>query len=290
MEPAPLDHPRYRSAVPPRYRVLRERGRGRSGVVFEAVDELTGQLVAVKITGEPVTAGLLSSLREDPLAGVVPVLAHETTKTGLEIVVMALIDGESFVRAIRGAPLTNAAPLLFGQPVREAGDSLFSPLPADRLPRLRRLLSSLAETLAALHARGLVHGDVQPDNVLVATDHDEATVIDIDGASFGERYRPLLATATYMSPEQGLRQLRYASDAYGLGVMAFEALTGEVPFSGSAEEVFLKKQTVRPPRPSFLVPGIPDDLDELTSGLLERSPDRRTKVAEVAGRLRAAGV
>ena len=276
--------------MPPRYRVLRERGRGRSGVVFEALDEASGQLVAVKITGEPVAAGLLSSLRAAPLSGVVRVLAEDTTRAGLAIIVMALVEGEPFVRAIRGAPRTNAVPLLFGQPVREAGDSLFSPLVAEILPRLRRVLLSLAETLVALHDRGLVHGDVQPDNVLVAMDRDVATLVDVDGTSFGEQYRPLLATATYMSPEQGLRQLRYASDAYGLGVMAFEVLTGEVPFSGSAEEVFLKKQTVRPPRPSFLVVGVPDDLDDLTAGLLERSPDRRTTLTEVITRLRSAAL
>lgn len=286
----PLDHPRYLAAVPPRYRVLRERGRGRSGVVFEAVDQTTAQVVAVKITGEPVTTGLLASLRAGPLPGVVPVLAHETTKTALEIVVMALIEGEPFVRAIRGPGRIHAAPLLFGQPVREAGDSVFSPLSADSLHRLRRLLLSLGQTLTALHDRGLVHGDVQPDNVLVSGDRHEATLIDVDGASFGEQYRPLLATATYMSPEQGLRQLRYASDAYGLGVMVFETLTGEVPFAGSAEEVFLKKQTVRPPRPSFLVAGVPDDLDAITSDLLERAPDRRLSLGELITRLRASAL
>jgi len=290
VEPSPLDHPRYRAAVPPRFRVIRERGRGRSGIVFEAVDETTGQIVAVKITGEPVAPGLLASLQSAPVAGVVRVLGEAHTASGLEIVVMAMVEGAPFVEAIRGTPRPSVAPLLFGQPVRAAGDSVFSPLLASVVPRLRRVVLSLAETLLTLHARGLVHGDVQPDNVLVAADRDHATLIDIDGASFGELYRPLLATATYMSPEQGLRQLRFASDGYGLGVMTFEALTGEVPFSGSAQEVLLKKQTVRAPRPSFLVEGVPDDLDELTIGLLERSPARRTSVEEAVTVLRRAAL
>ena len=290
MEPSPLDHPRYRSAVPPRYRVLRERGRGRSGIVFEAVDETTGDVVAVKITGEAVTEGVLASLHGEPIPGVVSVLGEETTRTGLTIVVLALVEGASFVSALRGPRSAQTAPLLFGQPVREAGESLFSPLPSVMLPRLCRVLVSLADTLTALHARGLVHGDVQPDNVLVSPNLDLATLIDVDGASWGERYRPLVATATYMSPEQGRRELRFASDAYGLGVMLFETLTGEVPFAGSAEEVFLKKQTVRPPRPSFLVSGVPDVLDELTVALLERSPDRRPPLTEVRARLAEAAL
>lgn len=284
-EPSPLDHPRYRLAVPPRYRVVRERGRGRSGVVFEAFDEATGDVVAVKITGEMVTDGALSSLRDEPIPGVVRVRADETTRTGLTVIVLDLVEGASFVTALRGPRAANAAPLLFGQPVREAGESLFSPLAGATFPRLVRVLRGLADALAALHARGLVHGDVQPDNVLVLADRDVATLIDVDGASWGETYRPLLATATYMSPEQGRRELRFASDAYGLGVMLFETLTGEVPFSGSAEEVFVKKQTVRPPRPSFLVPGVPDWLDDLTAGLLERSPDHRPPLAEVSALL-----
>lgn len=290
MEPSPLDHPRYRSAVPPRFRVLRERGRGRSGVVFEAVDEETAHLVAVKITGEAVADDLLTSLRAEPVPGIVRVLGAETTRTGLTAVVLTLVEGSGFVAAIRGTAATKAAPLLFGQPVREAGDSLFSPLPAPALGRLSRVLGSLATSLAALHARGWVHGDIQPDNVLVSATNDVATVIDIDGASLGERYRPLLATATYMSPEQGNRELRFASDAYGLGVMLFETLTGEVPFSGSAEEVFLKKQTVRAPRPSFLVPGVPDVLDDLTVALLERAPHRRPTLGEVTAQLATAAL
>jgi serine/threonine protein kinase len=280
-----LDHPRYRAAVPARYTILRERGRGRAGVVFEARDEESGDLVAVKITGEAVTEGLLGELCDTPIAGVVNVRDHGTTKTGLTFVVLDLVAGVPFVTALRGPPTTTNAPLLFGQPVREAGDSLYSPLPANALPRLRRVVRAVAEALLGLHARALVHGDVQPDNVLVAG--ETAVLIDIDGCSRGEAYRPLLATATYMSPEQGRRELRYQSDAYGLGVMLFEALTGEVPFAGSAEEVTLKKQTVRPPRPSFVVPGVPDDLDELTTGLLERSPQHRPSLADVVRELGA---
>ena len=279
-----MDEATYLAVVPPRYRPFRELGRGRSGIVYAARDLLSGDVVAVKITPTEIATAALARRLLTPCAGCVRIRAVSTDRGALAVIVMDRVEGEPFVRALRGEPALDTRPLLFGQPLSDAGQSVFAPLSAPGVARTREALRSVARALVALHERALVHGDIQPDNVLLRD--EDATLVDIDGVAEGEIYRPVLATATYMSPEQARQELRYASDAYGLGVMAFEALTGAVPFSGSAEEVLVKKETVRAARPSFLVQGIPGDLDEAVEGLLERSPARRLGPRELLRLLR----
>jgi serine/threonine protein kinase len=280
----PLDHPRYRQAVPDRYAVLAESDRGRSGVVYEATDRVTGDRVAVKITADASVEALAILTTSTHDERIVRIRDFECQHGGLAVVVMDWVTGVSFVDALRPRATAKSRPLIFGQPISEAGDSLYSPLAAASLARVAAVAKSTAEALHLLHQRGLVHGDLQPDNVVVVTSpagEVHPVLLDLDGAAVGEHYRPMPTTATYMAPEQGRRELFFASDAYGLGVVLFETLTGEVPFAGSAEEVFLKKQTIRAPRPSFLVEGIPAVLDEIVAGLLERAPARRLTLPEV---------
>jgi serine/threonine protein kinase len=92
----------------------------------------------------------------------------------------------------------------------------------------------------------------------------------------------------YMAPEQwdGGR-LSPAADWYSVGLLLFEALTGALPFSGTAQEVLLRKRTVGAPSPSLLVPGVPQDLDTLCAALLRSSPELRPDGAAVVATLRA---
>jgi serine/threonine protein kinase len=280
----PLDHPRYRQAVPARYVVIGESDRGRSGVVYEARDQTNGDRVAVKITGDASAEALQILVSSRFERRIVKIRDYEFQHGGLAVVVMDWAAGSSFVDALRPRASAKSRPLIFGQPISEAGDSLYSALSPESLRRVAAVAKSTAEALHTFHQRGLVHGDVQPDNVVVVTAPSGEThpvLLDVDGAAVGEHYRPMPATATYMAPEQGKKELYFASDAYGLGVILFETLTGEVPFAGSAEEVFLKKQTIRAPRPSFLVEGIPEILDEVVAGLLERAPERRLTLTQM---------
>lgn len=79
------------------------------------------------------------------------------------------------------------------------------------------------------------------------------------------------------------------SDLYSLGVLLFEALTGELPFSGSGREVFVRKNTVSAPRAGLLVRDVPEDLDELCANLLDRRPSVRKTAREVVGGLASFG-
>jgi len=97
----------------------------------------------------------------------------------------------------------------------------------------------LAEGLCALHARGMVHLDLKPSNVLV-DETGRVVVCDFGLVSpQGERQRAFAGTPAYASPEQlGRRDLGPASDWYSVGVMLFEALTGYVPEKGPSDELF----------------------------------------------------
>ncbi len=160
--------------------------------------------------------------------------------------------------------------------------------PVRDMARLRDLLAQLADGLSAIHSAGMLHCDIKPSNVLVThdgrviiLDFGIAQTINSSQKDMADRERAR-GTPTYMSPEQALGvSLTPATDSYAVGAMLYEALTGEIPFDGSAVAILLAKQKVLPPRPSELRIGIPEDLDELTMRLLAIDPLTRPSTTDV---------
>src|SRR5262249_35158791 len=158
----------------------------------------------------------------------------------------------------------------------EVGTSMRRPMsPLLDLARLRQALEQLAQGVHALHQVGKLHRDIKPSNVLVARD-GRVRLCDFGlVAEVGPRRehltveKTITGTPAYMSPEQASHQpLTEASDWYSVGVMLFEALTGQQPFPGVEAEVMAQKQIAEPPPPSALVEGVPADLDALCVDLL----------------------
>ena len=158
--------------------------------------------------------------------------------------------------------------------------------------RLRSCLVQLTQGLSALHAAGKIHRDVKPSNVrvtpsgrLVLLDFGLVTeTVKLDSWSDDR----LVGTVAYMAPEQALsKPVEPAADWYAMGVVLYEALTGELPFDGSLMEVLLHKQQRKPALPSSLRPGIPDDLNRLCMDLLAIEPGARPCAAEILARLGA---
>ncbi len=153
--------------------------------------------------------------------------------------------------------------------------------------RLRACLAQLAGGLAAIHAAGRVHRDIKPGNVLVEP-AGRLVVLDFGlvtqpelGQKSAEHFFPL-GTIDYMAPEQAAsKEVSPATDWYSVGVMLFEALTGQLPFSGGALKVLTDKQLTAPRRPSDVVPGVPSDLEDLCVSLLDREPARRPGAEQV---------
>lgn len=159
-----------------------------------------------------------------------------------------------------------------------------------RLARLRNCLRQLVKGLDALHQAGKLHRDVKPSNVLVTTD-ERVVLLDFGLVTtlrrHGERARPLrgldigsdpvvAGTAAYMSPEQVQAEpLTSASDWYAVGVMLYQVLCGQLPFSGTPREILAKKLVESPPPPNTLALGVPDRLNSLCLALLARNPAER---------------
>lgn len=260
--------------LPERFRLHRPLGRGVSGEVLLVGDLLRGRDVALKVLDAP----------DDPaLWAHFPTLArlsHPSLVRILEWIegvgfTMDPIMGLDLLTAVRGPRETRLQNLVLGQ--RVEGAASFSPLNGPALVRVRVLFAQIFDALSALHHAGLVHGDLRPENIHV-TDDDRAVILDLDHAAPPQHERRegvAVGTATYLAPEiaEGVRT--FASDVYAAGTLLFEALTGDAPFAGSAQEVFIRKSTVTAPRTSFLVGGIPADLDELCAACLDRHRDAR---------------
>jgi eukaryotic-like serine/threonine-protein kinase len=137
--------------------------------------------------------------------------------------------------------------------------------------------AGMLDGLGELHRRGIVHRDVKPENVLVDA-AGVSRVIDFDLAvrSDGRGTHPgLVGTAAYLSPEQARGERAVpASDLYAAGVMLYAALTGEVPFTGTVEEVVTAHRDASPPPPSSFDPTLAA-LDRFTLRLLAKDPGGR---------------
>ena len=252
-----------------RFRIVRTLGRGGMGVVYEAHDAHRDEAVALKTLRRAGAVDLYRLKREfRSLADV----AHPNIVCLYELFVeddrpfftMELIRGVNFVDWVRGPDRTR--------------------LDVDRL---REALRQLVDGVATLHRQGLLHRDVKPSNVLV-TPAGRVVILDFgliaDSASRRARDTIHGGTPAYMSPEEAAgTEPSEAGDWYGVGATLYEALTGQLPFSGSIADVLRHKQLADPIAPLDLVPGVPMDLSALCLGLLRRDPKERPTPDAVLG-------
>lgn len=265
-----------------RFEILRRIGEGGMGVVYEAFDAARKEKVALK-TMSRLDASEVYRLKNEfrSLAEVShPNLVglHELCADGeLWCFTMELVAGERFDRWVRP---------------RGGSDDLNAKGTPDEA-RLRSALPQLVEAVAAIHAAGKLHRDLKPSNVLVTGEGrvvvlDFGLAIDPDAGGVGQTVTDanVSGTPAYMAPEQAAGQTATtASDFYALGVMLFEALTGRLPFEGSAAEMLVDKQRTAAPRPSRLEPAAPADLDALCAQLMSREPSMRPDAAALRARL-----
>jgi serine/threonine-protein kinase len=252
------------SLIKGRYRVGRRLGDGGMAIVYLGHDLLLGRDVAIKTPRPQFAADPGFRGRFEREARAAAALSHPNIidvhdvgeEDGTPFIVMELVRGQTLKAII-------------------AADAPFHP------DDVAELLEQIGAALDYAHARGYVHRDIKPGNILI-DQHGRARVVDF-GIAKGLQDADLtelgleLGTAGYLSPEQaeGLMATP-ASDVYSAGVVAYEMLTGELPFRAETAVGLAMRHLNDPaPAPSSRVPGIPRRVDAVTLRALAKDPTRR---------------
>jgi serine/threonine protein kinase len=261
-------------------------GSGAMGVVYVARQHSPERRVALKL----ITPAFANDevfrrrfLREATAAAaiehphILPVYAAGESN-GTLFMAMRLIDGRDLREILRGS----------------------AALP---LERIERIVGQVGGALDAAHARGLVHRDVKPGNVLVTErpndeDADFCYLMDFgvstwtaSSAATTTATGQMVGTANYMAPEQiESGGVDGRTDLYSLGCVLYECLTGSAPFSGrSAPAILYGHLHERAPAPSSLHPGLPPGVDAVIDRALRKAPEERyPSCRELSQDLRAA--
>ncbi len=242
------------------------------GVVWRAADRRLGRDVAMKVLHPWIAED--ADLRErfsreaEALAQLTHphiVRVYDFEESGeAAFLVMELIEGHSFSDMLRpGTRLT-----------WEEG---------------RQFLAPVANALAHAHARGVVHRDLTPANILIEADTGRVVVSDFGLARIARAARSLTATGVligtpeYWSPEQATGgETDGSTDMYALGCILFMTLAGRLPFVGDDRlAVGLRRAYEDAPSIESVVPGIPEDAQTLLAALLSRDPSGRPPAADV---------
>ena len=251
--------------LPPRYRDPERVGHGGMGEIFRATDESLGRPVAIKVLSE--------RFAEDQA------VRRRFTR---EALAAARVSGEPNTVTIFDVGEWNERPFIVMEHL--SGGTLDDriaregPQPVDRA---LRWLEQAAEALDNAHRHGVVHRDVKPGNLLLdregnvhVADFGIASAAGMDSLT---ATGTILGTAGYLSPEQAQGQrATSASDLYGLGVVAFELLTGDRPYrreSMTAEAAAHANEPV--PSASERRPSLPREVDLVFQKALAKRPQHR---------------
>jgi serine/threonine-protein kinase len=251
-----------------RYEVGRLLGAGGMAEVFEGRDRLLARRVAIKVLQSQFArdpsfltrfkreAQAAASLSHPNIVGV-----YDTgSEDGTHFIVMEYVEGRTLKDVIR------AEGPLYPQ-------------------RAAEICADVCSALIAAHARGLIHRDIKPGNVML-TPEGKVKVMDfgIARATTSEtitQTAAVVGTAQYISPEQAQGQtVDYRSDLYSVGCCLYEMLTGTVPFTG-ATPVAIAYRHVRedPTPPRMLNPDVPPPLEAICLKAMAKLPDNRFQTA-----------
>ncbi|WP_374238190.1 protein kinase [Actinoplanes sp. DH11] len=257
-----------------RYRLVERLGAGGMSVVWRGFDEVLGRQVAIKVLPPSTSADPSFRRRLRAEAQAAARLTHPhitnvydygeaTTVDGEPVpyVVMELVDGESLAAVLARVRM----------------------LP---WPTAVRISAEVAAALASAHARGIVHRDVTPANVMLTP--AGAKVVDFGiSALIGENDvdpdGSLLGTPAYLAPErlEG-GQVSPATDVYAVGLLIYRMLIGQLPWDVGTTTALLRAHQYTEPEPMPPVDGLPPAVEALIARCLEKRPEDRPPTAELA--------
>jgi serine/threonine protein kinase len=259
-----------RAALAPAYDIERELTGAGMSRVFVATDKVLGRKVVVKVLPPELTAGVNRERfrREIQVAAQ---LQHPHIVTLLSAgedgellyYTMPYIEGESLRNALEKGPLA----------VRD----------------VVRILHDVVDALAYAHARGVIHRDIKPGNILrqgshaLVTDFGVAKALNAATISGITSAGMAIGTPSYMAPEQlaGDPAADHRIDIYAVGLLAYELLTGDSPFTGPSPAATMAAQLTRIPEPLYqCCPDVPQPLSAIIMQCLAKEPSQRPPTAE----------
>jgi serine/threonine protein kinase len=252
-----------------RYQIVALIGSGGMGRVYQAVDTETGRAVAAKVlmAGSEVELDMLLRFQQE--GAVLATLQHPNIvevlgtflEGGMSSIVMELLEGGTLRDLMRSQRLD--------------------------LERSKNVLIQVASALAYAHARGVIHRDIKPDNImLVGNDHVKVTDFGVarimrEGGTLATKTGLAIGTPLYMAPEQveGSR-VDGRADIYSLGAVMYQMATGRPPFEGDDPLTVAFKQVHRSPDPpSTISEDVPSDWEAVILKALAKNPADRFQTA-----------
>ncbi len=258
-----------------RYRLVELIGRGGMSVVWRAHDDVLNRTVAVKMVSHLDDPRLRRLLRDEARAAgglnharIAQVYDYGETDAGLPYIVMEFVEGEPLSRWMR--PDT-------ALPWRDAVS----------------IGAQIADALAAAHARGLVHRDIKPDNVIMTPGGLKvidfgisAAIGDADSDDDGR----LLGTPAFVAPERIIgAPVGGAADIYSLGVLLYCMLSGHLPWDEDTRTRVLHAHLLLEPAPLGPIDGLPPAIANLVAACLDKEPQVRPIAAVAAAVLEQVG-
>ena len=251
-----------------RYKIKAELGRGGMSTVYRAFDPISNREVAIKILPRELLNNLLTRARFKRELKLIASLEHPAIVPVYDVggeddhqpfFVMRYMSGGSLSDLIKQGPFS----------LRDAA----------------LIIERLASALDYAHARGIIHRDIKPDNVLF-DGSSNPYLSDFGVAKFTETRvsatgREVIGTPAYISPEQALGEdVDHRADIYGLGAMLYEMLTGERPF-GKDTVIGLALQHVNDPVPNItkLRPDLPGQVDVIIKTAMAKNREKRYATA-----------
>ena len=278
---APATGPALGTILKDTYELIDVLGQGGMGRVYRAIQHPLGRTVAVKVLiPQDLSRYEEASIRFLREAKATARLTHPNTVTVYDFGITP--EGWTFI----------AMEYLEGRTLRAVLERRGTVDPVWFVGILEQVAGSVAEA----HAFGIVHRDLKPANVFLAQVGGRRDVVKVLDFGLAKAFAPeitlqditaedvVVGTAGYLAPEQiRCLPLDQRVDVWALGTLAYQALTGRLPFTGTKAEVVHRTLERSPPPPSQIRPELPEAIDRVILWALEKAPgDRPDSVTELA--------